>query len=255
MEYFLAYIHKQPLAYSLIIIGFVSFLESLAFVGLVLPGIILMSALGTLIGTGKLTLYSACIAGSIGCLLGDWISYYFGWKCKKWLHNLYFFKKYQKIFIMTKKALYNYSFLTVLIGRFFGPTRPIIPMLSGMLKLPFKKFILPNFIGCIFWPFLYFLPGIITGIAINNPVFKEKNDYFKYIFSIILLINWISIWLFWKWWQVKKYKKKYFSLSSKKLFRISLITFLIGITGIILIQFHPKMFIFRKLFWKIFYIS
>ena len=152
----------QSLNYSLIIVATVSFLESLTLVGLFIPGIVLMASLGTLIGNGYLNFYSAWIAGLIGCLFGDWISYYIGWRFKKWLHNLSLLKKNNIILNKIKKSLYNHNIITILIGRFIGPTRPLVPLVCGMLKLPLKKFILPSIFGCLLWPPIYFFPGILS---------------------------------------------------------------------------------------------
>ena len=64
--------------------------------------------------------------------------------------------------------------MTVLIGRFVGPTRPVVPMVAGMLALPPRKFIPPNIIGCITWPPIYFLPGILAGVAIDIPAGSDS---------------------------------------------------------------------------------
>lgn len=252
MESWLSYLTTQSLEHLLIIITIVSFLESLALVGLLLPGIVLMTALGTLIGQGKIGFYPSCLAGIIGCLLGDWISYYIGWTFKKWIHNLYLFKKHSVILEKTKQALYNYSSLTILIGRFIGPTRPVIPLLSGMLKLPLKKFIIPNLLGCLLWPPLYFLPGIFTGILINSPEF-DKNYNFKWILTIILCLNWFGCWLFWKWKKLKKIRNKkfIFNMSEKTLLIFSILIFSISFLSLIAIQFSPEMYILRHLVWTV----
>ncbi|CAK8743989.1 Inner membrane protein YabI [Sodalis praecaptivus] len=68
----------QSLAFSLLAVTLVAFLESLALVGLLLPGTVMMATLGALIGSGKMAFYPAWGAGIIGCLLGDWISWYIG---------------------------------------------------------------------------------------------------------------------------------------------------------------------------------
>ncbi|QCI26663.1 DedA family protein [Buchnera aphidicola (Thelaxes californica)] len=253
MESWLIYLKSQPTGYSILIIGIISFAESLLIISFLFPSIVFMTAIGTLIGNRQLNLYSAWFGSTIGCLFGDWLSYYIGWKFKKWLNNLFLFQKYQTIFRLTKSALYQYSVLTILIGRFIGPTRPIISIISGMLQLPIKKFFLPNIVACILWPILYFLPGIVAGITINNPELIAKKDNFKILLIFIFLINIIGIWFFWRWWKAHKYQQLLFSLTVKTTFWISCILCLIGILGIILIQFHPKMYIFRTLLWKIFF--
>ncbi|BBI01126.1 uncharacterized protein BUCNMO_111 [Buchnera aphidicola (Nipponaphis monzeni)] len=250
MESWLTYFTTQSLEYSLIIIVIVSFLESFAFVGLLLPGIVLMTALGTLIGQEKVSFYPAWISGFIGCLLGDWISFYIGCVFKSWLHNLFFFKKHFIILKKIKKSLYYYSFLTIFIGRFIGPTRPLVPIISGMLQLPLKKFILPNILGCLFWPPVYFFPGIFTGLLMHTP-YINRNNYFLPILIIVLIVTWIGFWLIWRWKQLEHNKFKYFNISKKNLLVFAVIMLIIGISGLILIQFCKEMFILRQLIWKI----
>jgi thiamine transport system ATP-binding protein len=45
---------------------------------LILPGTVLMAGLGALIGSGELSFWHAWLAGIVGCLLGDWISFGLG---------------------------------------------------------------------------------------------------------------------------------------------------------------------------------
>lgn len=244
MEYWLTSLITHSLIYSLCIVGIVSFLESLALIGLLLPGIVLMTALGTLIGNGKLLFYPCWISGSIGCLLGDWLSYYIGLYFKNWLHKLSFLKKHYTILDKAKILLNKHSMLTILIGRFIGPTRPLIPMLSGMLKLPLKNFFLPSLIGCILWPPIYFFPGIIAGITINIPT---NNNYFKWFLLIIAILIWTGVWLTSKWWKIKHIKNRdNMNILQKNIGFIATIVSFFGLIGLILIQFHPTMLIFRK---------
>ncbi|CAL4319378.1 Inner membrane protein YabI [Buchnera aphidicola (Thelaxes suberi)] len=252
MESWLLFLKKQPIEYALILVGITSFIASLPIIGLLFPSIVLMTGVGILIGDRQLNVYFAWISGIAGCLLGDWISYYVGWKCKNWLSNLFLLKKYYSIFEFTKKALHKYSHFTILMGRFIGPTRPIVPIIAGMLQLPISKFFLPNIIACIFWPILYFIPGICAGIAINTPELIEQNDYFKIIIIFIILINCFGVWLLWRGWKAYKYNIMLFSISYKKLFFFAFIMLCAGIISLILIQFHPKMYIFRQSLHKIF---
>ncbi|QCI24238.1 DedA family protein [Buchnera aphidicola (Muscaphis stroyani)] len=252
MESWLTSFTTQSLTYSLIVVGTVSFLESLALIGLLLPGIVLMTTLGALIGDGKLLFYPAWISGIIGCLIGDWTSYYIGLRFKNWLYNLKFLKKNYTLLDKTKKILHKHSLITIIAGRFIGPTRPLIPMVAGMLKLPLKKFVLPSIIGCILWPPVYFFPGIVTGIAIKIPENNTENDYFKWYLLLISIFIWTGIWLASKWW--KKKKNNYIDNSlfnQKKIGWLSIITLLLGFLSLIAIQFHPKMLIFREILSKI----
>ncbi|QCI21456.1 DedA family protein [Buchnera aphidicola (Hyadaphis tataricae)] len=250
MELWLITLFSQSLYYSLFLIGIVAFLESLALVGLLVPGIILMTTLGTLIGDGSILFYPAWISGTIGCLLGDWISYYIGFYCKSWLYKFNFIKKHQSLLEKTKAVLHKHSTITVFVGRFIGPTRPFIPMVSGMLKLPLKKFIFPSTIGCILWPPVYFFPGIVTGITINIPE-NSTNDFFKwYLLSISILI-WLGMWSVSKWWNMRKKNHEAKFLTKTRTGWLALYTVILSIISLISIQFHPSMSIFRRIFFSI----
>ena len=83
MQALLEHFITQSVMYSLIAVALVAFLESLALVGLILPGTVMMAGLGALIGSGEVNFWQAWMAGIIGCLLGDWISFWLGWRFKK----------------------------------------------------------------------------------------------------------------------------------------------------------------------------
>ncbi|QCI23695.1 DedA family protein [Buchnera aphidicola (Macrosiphoniella sanborni)] len=251
MESWIEFFITQSLTYSLLLVGIVSFLESLALVGLLLPGIILMTTLGTFIGDGRLLFYPAWIAGTIGCLLGDWISYYIGLYFKNCLTNFYFLKNNQILVKKIKSVLHKHSIIAIILGRFIGPTRPLMPMMCGMLKLSLNKFFLPSIIGCILWPPIYFFPGIVTGITINIPQ-NSENNYFKWFLLTIAILIWIGIWLLSKWWKIRKINKRNSSFFNKnKIGFLALFAIISGIIGLIAIQFHPTMLIFRKIFFTI----
>lgn len=202
MEAFLQHFITQSAAYALFAVALVAFLESLALVGLILPGAVLMTGLGALIGSGEVNFWQAWLAGIIGCLLGDWISFWLGWRFKKPLHRWSFMKKNKALLDKTEHALHQHSMVTVLIGRFVGPTRPLIPMVAGMLNLPLAKFIPPNIIGCIFWPPVYFLPGILAGAAIDIPS-DERSSGFKWLLLGAALLLWLAVWAAWRLWRNK----------------------------------------------------
>nr|VUD26396.1 DedA family integral membrane protein [Salmonella sp. NCTC 7297] len=121
MQALLEHFITQSALYSLIAVLLVAFLESLALVGLILPGTVLMAGLGALIGSGELNFWHAWGVGIIGCLMGDWISFWLGWRFKKPLHRWSFMKKNKSLLDKTEHALHQHSMFTILVGRFVGP--------------------------------------------------------------------------------------------------------------------------------------
>ena len=174
MQALLEHFITQSTVYSLIAVLLVAFLESLALVGLILPGTVMMAGLGALIGSGEVNFWQAWLAGIIGCLLGDWISFWLGWRFKKPLHRWSFLKKNKALLDKTEHALHQHSMFTILIGRFVGPTRP-----------------------------LYFLPGILAGAAIDIPA-DENSASFKWLLLGAALLAWLAAWLCWRLWRSAK---------------------------------------------------
>ncbi|CAL4319167.1 DedA family protein [Buchnera aphidicola] len=250
--YLLNYISHQSLISFCIIVMIISFCESLAFIGLFLPGIIIMSAIGAIIANAHNKFYPAWICSSIGCLLGDWISYFIGRKFKKWIYTFQIFKRNSYIIEKIQQTLYKYSISTIFFGKLIGFTRPIIPIISGMLKIPFfKKFFWPNLFSCIIWPLLYLMPGIITTLLLKLPNYHD-NSYFKtFLISNILIIT-INTWIIWT--SIKEKNNKIINfLIKKNIFWIPKLMLIIGIINIFLLQFNSKMILLRKLIIEIFF--
>ncbi len=114
MEAWIQHLFTQSLEYALIAVALVTFLESLAFVGLLLPGTVLMASLGALVGSGQIGLYPAWAAGLAGCLIGDWVSYGIGWKFQGPLHRWKYLQKYKGLLDKTEHALHQHSMFTIL---------------------------------------------------------------------------------------------------------------------------------------------
>lgn len=253
MEVWIQHLMTQSLQWALFAVAVVTFFESLALVGLVLPGTVMMASLGALIGSGKIGLYPAWAAGCAGCLLGDWISFYIGWRFKGPLHRWKYLQKHRKLLDKIEHALNDHSVATILIGRFVGPTRPLVPMLAGMLELPVKKFLPANIIGCILWPPVYLLPGILAGVAIDAPHTAQSSD-FKWLLLAEAVLIWLAAWLGWRWFRSirKKIAPASGLLSAKNLRWLAPLMIVAAVAGFVALQFHPMMPDFRHLLWRVF---
>lgn len=252
MEKILDHITRQSAIFFILITMFISFIESFALIGFVLPGIIIMSTLGAIIVHAHNKFYPIWIASTIGCLLGDWVSYLIGWKFKYLIKNLKIFKKNLVMINKIKKILKKYNLITIFFGKFIGITRPVIPILSGMLEISFfKKFFIPNLISCILWPIIYLMPGILTVLFNQLPNHSNDNQFKKFcIFNIIIIF--LSLWIILKNFQNKNYYEIIQILKKKYISWLPMIIFVIGIINFLILQFHPEMIILRSLIIKIF---
>ncbi|WP_145931708.1 DedA family protein [Yersinia bercovieri] len=252
MEAYILHLLTQSLAFALFVVMFVTFLESLALVGMLLPGTIMMTTVGALIGSGEMDFYWAWAAATVGCLTGDWLSYFIGRRFKAPLHRWSFLKKHKSMLAKTEHALHNHSMATVLLGRFIGPARPIVPMVAGMLNLPPAKFALPNVIGCLTWPPVYFFPGILAGVAIDIP--PSANSFmFKCLLVAVVVLIWLACGLLWRWWRFDKRSPDRLSkwLPLARLRWMTLLAIALAIASFVWLHMQPMMPIYRHLLWKV----
>ncbi|WP_343189537.1 DedA family protein [Buchnera aphidicola] len=192
MNPLLIYLMTKSLNHFLIIIFILSLFESLIIIRLLFPGIFLIKTLGVLIGSEELSLFLSCLSSTLGLFIGKTISYYIGIKIRKYIKKNYFFKKYKNFL---KNKIINFNFIIILFGNIIGITRNFIPIISGILKIPFKKFYIPNIISCIILPPIYFLPGILIGKILNKKIIYNYKYYMNLIilFLLILFLSYIFL--------------------------------------------------------------
>ena len=74
-----------------------AFGELLAFISLLIPAWGALVAIGALIGVSGINFWPVWIAGGIGAALGDWVSYWFGFKYKEQVAQIWPLSRYPEI--------------------------------------------------------------------------------------------------------------------------------------------------------------
>jgi len=141
----------------------VAFLESFALLGILVPGIVLLfslSALANHIGIGPLALL---IAGGTGALCGDLISFFIGFRLKNRLYQWSWVARHKNWIQHGEWFFHRWGWLSVIIARFLGPLRPVIPMIAGTLGMPGRLFAPLSAVTALAWAPAYLLPGYYTG--------------------------------------------------------------------------------------------
>lgn len=177
-----------------LIILFITFLESIAVIGLAIPSSVVMTAVGLLIAKGYLNFYYAWLMAFLGCFLGDGLSYFGGYIFRGRLVNWSWLQKQKTLLNKIESELNQKRFISILLGRYIGVTRPLVPMFAGMLNLKPISFFIPSFIACITWPILYLLPGIFAGAAAEFPAGANAAS-FQWLFGLSIVLIWCSVWL------------------------------------------------------------
>ncbi|TDV61836.1 bifunctional DedA family/phosphatase PAP2 family protein [Pseudomonas sp. LP_7_YM] len=148
----------------------VSFVECLAIAGIIVPGTVLLFAIAALAGSGILPLGEALLLGFLGGLLGDFVSYFLGRRFHQNIRRLPGLRQHPEWIAGAETYFQRYGIASLLVGRFIGPLRPMLPMVAGMFDMPLVRFAAVSVVAAAGWSVAYILPGWATGAAIRLPL-------------------------------------------------------------------------------------
>ncbi len=148
-------------------IALVAFLEGLALVGIVVPGIVILFGFGALVGLGVLDLATVWIWCSAGAILGDGLSFWLGHHFKSHIRDVWPFTRFRDLLRRGEEFFRRHGLKSVLIGRFVGPIRPIMPVVAGMMNMRLRRYLPANVLAGVLWSPVYMLPGIVFGASIE----------------------------------------------------------------------------------------
>lgn len=176
--------------WALFITFLVSFSESLAIIGSIIPGSVTMTAIGILAGSGVMRIDLTLLAAILGAIAGDGASYLLGYSFSERIANIWPFSRYPSWLAYGKDYFSKHGGKSVLIGRFVGPLRSIIPVIAGMMHMSHWRFFIANAISAVAWALLYVLPGVIIGTASSE---LSPESATRFLILILLLL--VAIWL------------------------------------------------------------
>lgn len=159
--------HPQWLGLAIVLVACT---ECLAIVGLIVPGTVMLFAIAVLAGSGSLSLGETLLLGYIGGLLGDALSYFTGRHFHQNIRRLPGLRHHPEWIGRAEGYFQRYGIASLLVGRFIGPLRPMLPMVAGMFDMPLLRFIGVSLLAGAGWAVVYLLPGWATGAALRLPL-------------------------------------------------------------------------------------
>lgn len=177
-----------------IITCLISLLESLAIIGYLIPGSLIMPAIGALIGAGILPFYETMAWAILGAALGDGLSYWLGRRYHQEIRSMWPFTRYPNLIDKAQVFFEKHGAKSVFIGRFVGPVRPMVPLIAGMLNMPRLKFFAANIGSGILWAPSYLAPGILIGVASLELPPEIATRFILFLVSTLTIL-WLFTWL------------------------------------------------------------
>jgi membrane protein DedA with SNARE-associated domain/membrane-associated phospholipid phosphatase len=176
-----------------LIVFLISASESVAIIGTIVPGTIMMTAIGTLAGAGVIPLWSTIFFTIIGAIVGDGISYMLGHHFKDRIRQIWPFRTNPEWLATGERFFHKHGGKSVFIGRFVGPVRAIVPLIAGMLGMKPLRFYIANITSAIGWAPVYLFPGIILGAA----SLELPPDMAVHALLVLLLVTLFIIFCIW----------------------------------------------------------
>jgi len=187
----LAWIGQHPQLAGLVVFA-VALSESLAVVGLIVPGAMMMFGVGALIAAGALDFWSTFFQAVLGALLGDGLSYFLGRHYHQQLRQMWPFRRHPEMLARGEDFFQRHGGKSVVIARFIGPVRPVLPVVAGMLDMPAQRFFAVNLLSALAWAPAYLLPGMAFGASMA--IAGEVAGRLALLLALLLVLFWLLFW-------------------------------------------------------------
>jgi membrane protein DedA with SNARE-associated domain/membrane-associated phospholipid phosphatase len=188
----LAWVAAHPFLAYLTVFA-VAFAESLAVVGLVVPGVMMLLGAGALIAAGALRFLPVCAWAIAGAIAGDGLSYWLGRRFQDRLRTVWPFTRHPESLEAGVRFFERYGGKSIAFGRFVGPVRAVIPLVAGMMGMSPSRFLLANIVSAIVWAPAYLFPGIVLGASLE----LAAEAAVRLVLALLTLValTWLVAWV------------------------------------------------------------
>jgi membrane-associated protein len=189
---------------GLFVLLFVVFAETGLFAGFFLPGDSLLFVSGIYSndlakwlydsGNDTLNLFMIITLVAIAAMLGNYVGYWFGKKSGPSLYkrgDSFFFR--QKYLQQAKKFYEENGGFTIFVARFVPFVRTFAPIVAGVVKMDYKKFMFYNISGSIAWSVSMISAGHYLHRYLLNTYNFDLTHHLEFIVIGIVAVSLIPI--------------------------------------------------------------
>lgn len=136
--------------------------ESFVLTGMFVPGTVLLVIMGGLVPQGLYDFWDLVLFAVAGSIIGDAASFELG---KVGRFHVERFTSVRAYLSRGTAFFEKYGTKSIIMGRFIGPIRPIVPFVAGVSDMKRLPYYCCNIISAIGWSATYLLLGYIFGYA------------------------------------------------------------------------------------------
>lgn len=182
------------------VIFLIAFCDALAVVGIVVPALPLLFAVGTMIGLGHLDGPYALACATLGAFAGDGLSYWLGHRWGPSMRDHWLFRRYPRFIDRGELLFRRHGSKGIVIARFVGAVRPFVPAIAGMLRLPLKRYVPASLLACVLWAASFLAPGWVFGASYDAvAAVADRLALALLALAAVLALVWATVLYTWRW--------------------------------------------------------
>jgi membrane-associated protein len=157
------------------VVGVAVLLERSIFLGLIIPGDVILALGGVYAGRKELNLAAVIVIGTLAAISGESIGYFLGRRYGRALiTKLPLVRRLDKQFESAERYFRKRGGLTVAIGRYATAAGAFVPFVAGMSEMPYQTFLAYDIPAIAVWA---------TGITLVGYYFGRNLDTVERILS------------------------------------------------------------------------
>jgi membrane protein DedA with SNARE-associated domain/membrane-associated phospholipid phosphatase len=199
LDHIVAWISANPVAAGGVIF-LIAFCDAVIVLGIAVPALPLLFAVGTLIGLGHLDGPYALLCAAAGAFVGDGLSYWIGHRWGPALRQRWPFSRYPQLIDRGERLFRRHGTKGILIARYVGAVRPFVPAVAGMLQMPLKKYVPASIVAALSWAGIFLAPGWIFGASYDAvAAVADRLALVLLALVVVLAIVWACVLYTYRW--------------------------------------------------------
>lgn len=147
-----AWLAGLPAGVVLVVVGLLAFGEAAAFLGLVLPGETALLVGGAVAASGGVDLRALLLVAVLAAVAGDSVGYEVGRRLGPRLRTGRFGRRLgDERWDRAEQIMARRGPAAVVLGRWVGMLRALVPALAGATRMPYRFFLTWNVLGGVTW--------------------------------------------------------------------------------------------------------
>jgi membrane-associated protein len=206
-EVFLNLFHSEALIATLakpeitiaafVALNLIVFTETGLLIGFFLPGDSLLITAGIVAGTANWPLHWLILTLCVSAIVGDSVGYYIGSRAGPRLFTKEKSFLFRKDYLMAAQAFYEkHGGKTIILARFVPIIRTFAPVVAGIGKMSYSRFISFNVFGGMGWVVSMILAGFFLPTLLDPPlqrVFGPEFKVQKHMEKVIIIVVFLSV--------------------------------------------------------------